>query len=332
MTVINSTDSTTTIALIREGCISGEISLEWSEFKMHLKTQLEENFQHFLDTIHSSVEPQNTRLYLTQEDKEALDTQHELIQDLIDNMEGQPFTLQRLCELLAEPNRHHPTLARYLRAITKLCRVSTKPIDNEDLAFVDVDEASMSLIDVEREKRAWSPGVSSPPKRQRSESPEDLAGGFTSVSLTTHEVSDSNGHTASQESTSDSIEESNDVKMNGTSTSASSENKESSQNGQKHNDSEVGISEQKLDQDNSKNMELSQKPEGMDCNKQDDQMEASKLASKDYIEPELMANDPPAVNSDPASSEDLTSTQMQNGQNSNANLSMSTTSTNETSS
>lgn len=72
-------------------------------------------------------------------------------------------------------------------------------MSNNDLDLIDVDEASTSLIDVERERHTWSPGVSPPPKRHRSESPDEISAGYSSISLSIQEGTNSNGSSVSQE-------------------------------------------------------------------------------------------------------------------------------------
>lgn len=198
MTVSDKLDTTSSLVLIREASMDGEISVDWSEFRAHLKIRLEENYQYFKTHVHAGVDPENKKLFLTPEDKDELNNQIERILILISSMPSQPFTLQRLCELLSEPDRYHPTLPRYLKAITKLCRVPTRAIElgSDD---IDVDEVALSMIDIEREKRTWRSGSEPPPlKRARSVSPE---GSKNPTSFISHSVPNSprpssnlNGH------------------------------------------------------------------------------------------------------------------------------------------
>lgn len=231
MTVSDKLDTSSSLVLIGETTLDGEISVDWSEFKAHMKIRLEENYQYFKTRVHAGVDPGNKKLFLTPEDKDELNNQIEQILILISNMPSQPFTLQRICELLSEPNRHHPTLPRYLRAVTKLCRVPTRPIDlgSDD---IDVDEVALSMVDIEREKRTWRSGSEPPPpKRARSDSPDELN---TSVAYISQSVPNSprpnanlNGHqvttvSAASAMETESISQSSDTK-------ASSENNEPSE-------------------------------------------------------------------------------------------------------
>jgi hypothetical protein len=49
-------------------------------------------------------------------------SREELVEALC-GYEEAPFTTQRLCELLLEPNRHYGQLGKFIHAVSKVCGV-----------------------------------------------------------------------------------------------------------------------------------------------------------------------------------------------------------------
>ncbi|KAK7693400.1 hypothetical protein QCA50_002968 [Cerrena zonata] len=57
-------------------------------------------------------------------EKEASDFV-DIIYSLLDNFDGPPFTIQRLCELCIYPNKHYKFIGKYLRAVEKTLLVTS---------------------------------------------------------------------------------------------------------------------------------------------------------------------------------------------------------------
>ncbi|KAL1923415.1 uncharacterized protein VTP21DRAFT_8395 [Calcarisporiella thermophila] len=93
-----------------------QVNTEWSLLKDIIKTKLRQNI---ISNVHGDQPTGEGSSGERHEDYENR------IIEYLENFEGPPFTIQRLCELLMRPTEHHKTLFKYLRAIEKVVAVTS---------------------------------------------------------------------------------------------------------------------------------------------------------------------------------------------------------------
>jgi len=65
-------------------------------------------------------------------DGESFDVRQARVLGIIDEWPREPFTLQRICELLVDAKRMYPTTAKFFLAFSKLvCGITARPFDDE---------------------------------------------------------------------------------------------------------------------------------------------------------------------------------------------------------
>ena len=104
-------------------------------------------------------------------DGEDFETRFSRCRDFLSRFQRPPFTLQRMCELLAEPKRYYSTAEKFLRAFSKtVCGISsssdTEFLEDAGAAFTAVPAPTQSVRRPLRqsESKLQPPGPLPPPQ------------------------------------------------------------------------------------------------------------------------------------------------------------------------
>ncbi|ORX91504.1 hypothetical protein K493DRAFT_339324 [Basidiobolus meristosporus CBS 931.73] len=118
----------------------------WNEIRTRLISRIEQNL-HLLATEFNTEVTEEIRAY-----------QGRIVKALEAFKSDPPFTVQRLCELIAYPKEHHKSLPKYMRALEKVVTVTSTYADFPLVANGDVDvtknppeEASGELVSMDSE-------------------------------------------------------------------------------------------------------------------------------------------------------------------------------------
>ncbi|XP_077456295.1 serine/threonine-protein phosphatase 4 regulatory subunit 2-A-like isoform X2 [Stigmatopora argus] len=94
---------------------TGEAKIPWSQFKSYFLFKMEK----VIDDFHSSTPEQRTTHNNPNVEKVPFEEMKKRILKIVDSLNGIPFTIQRLCELLTEPKRNYTGMDKFLRGIEK---------------------------------------------------------------------------------------------------------------------------------------------------------------------------------------------------------------------
>ncbi|RIA97679.1 PPP4R2-domain-containing protein [Glomus cerebriforme] len=92
-------------------------SVSWSKVMRIIRERLEKTCQE--SNIQIAINGDNEK------HKTDVENYKQTINQLLDNFEGPPFTIQRLSELILMPFQHHKTLIKWLRAVEKVLTVQS---------------------------------------------------------------------------------------------------------------------------------------------------------------------------------------------------------------
>ncbi|KAI6171065.1 hypothetical protein M3Y97_01083500 [Aphelenchoides bicaudatus] len=142
-------------------------------FTMHTDPRVEEYFKYvafrgrtdiewakirsaFLWKLKSAIEDMRERttedkMIPGKDDENSLKQIFDFVTSRAEAFEDAPFTFQRICELLIEPDRHYNTVGKYLRALEKTINVNTCIFPNGTrITNADEMETEEPAIDDER--------------------------------------------------------------------------------------------------------------------------------------------------------------------------------------
>lgn len=99
---------------------TGETILQWSQFKNYFLFKLEQVMDDFKASAPEQRGPANSNV-----ESIPFEDMKERILRIVQGYNGIPFTIQRLCELLTEPNRNYRGTEKFLRGVEKNVMVVT---------------------------------------------------------------------------------------------------------------------------------------------------------------------------------------------------------------
>ncbi|XP_057686128.1 serine/threonine-protein phosphatase 4 regulatory subunit 2-like isoform X2 [Corythoichthys intestinalis] len=93
---------------------TGEAMIPWSQFKSYFMFKMEK----VIDDFHSST-PEQRSPHNPNVEQVSFEEMKKRILKIVDSLNGIPFTIQRLCELLTDPKRNYTGTDKFLRGIEK---------------------------------------------------------------------------------------------------------------------------------------------------------------------------------------------------------------------
>jgi len=106
----DSRDTAPLLKLITQTARDGHLRYPWPAFRKLLLAHLHQVISEY---VAASGKPADV-------DGETFDQRLQRAVVLMNEFEGPPFTLQRLCELLSEPKRFYRNTSKYFQAVSKL--------------------------------------------------------------------------------------------------------------------------------------------------------------------------------------------------------------------